>query len=161
MNIRKIIFIVAGIVFLLVPKLYSQEPVFELKDIDNSLVSYSELKGEKLTVIDFWATWCPPCKRSIPEINELFLEFKDQGVNFIGISIDGPRNQSKLKPFVNSMSLDYTVLRDINSEVMSDMNITSVPTLLVFNSSGELVFLHEGFHPGDKKFIRSEIQKNL
>jgi cytochrome c biogenesis protein CcmG/thiol:disulfide interchange protein DsbE len=98
---------------------------------------------------------------SIPELNELYLEFCDQGVNFVGISIDGPRNQSKLKPFVNSLGVKYTVLLDINSEVASDFNVSSVPTLIIFDSEGEIVFLHEGFRPGDDILIKEQIEKYL
>ena len=139
----------------------AQEPIFELKDIDNKIVSYDDVKGDKLTVIDFWATWCQPCLRSIPEINSLFLEFKDEGVNFVGISIDGPRNQAKLKPFVNSIGVEYTILRDVNSELMTEMNVSVVPTLLIIDQDGEIVFTHEGFRPGDDKHIRKSIEKHL
>jgi thiol-disulfide isomerase/thioredoxin len=135
--------------------------VFELKDIDNQWKSYDDIKGEKLTIIDFWATWCQPCLRSIPELNTLFEEMAPRGVNFVGISVDGPRNQSKLKPFTNSLGVSYPILRDVNSEVMSDMNVTSVPTLLLYDADGTLLFLHEGFRPGDTELLREEIEKHL
>jgi len=141
--------------------IHAQEPYFELQDLDNQWTSYSALKGEQLTVIDFWATWCQPCLRSLPALNDLYNEYKSSGVNFIGISIDGPRNQSKLKPFVNSMGLDYPILRDINSEIMSEMSVTTVPTLLIIDKEGEVVFYHEGYRPGDEKYIRSNIEENL
>lgn len=140
---------------------YAQEPYFQLPDLDNARKSYSELKGENLTVIDFWATWCQPCLRSIPELNALYNEYSSRGVSFIGISIDGPRNQSKLKPFVHSMGLDYPVLRDVNSEVMSELNVSTVPTLLIFDREGELLYYHEGYRPGDEAFIRKKIEENL
>ena len=94
-------------------------------------------------------------------MNTLAEEFKDQGVNFIGISIDGPRNQSKIQPFVNSMGISYTILKDINSEVMTDMNVTSVPTLLIIDSEGEVIYTHEGFRPGDEDVIREELTNYL
>jgi len=141
--------------------LHAQEPYFHLQDLNNDWKHYEDVKGEKLTVIDFWATYCQPCIRSIPELNNMAEEFKDQGVRFIGISIDGPRNQSKIQPFVNSMGIGYTILKDINSEVMTDMNVTSVPTLLIIDSEGEVVYTHEGFRPGDEKVIRKEISKYL
>jgi cytochrome c biogenesis protein CcmG/thiol:disulfide interchange protein DsbE len=159
-NSRLFVF-VFGLIFLSITGLYSQKPTIELKDINNIMLTYSEFEGDKLTVIDFWATWCPPCIKSIPELNRLYLEFQEQGVNFVGISIDGPRNQSKLKPFVNSLGVKYTVLRDVNSEVASDYDVSSVPTLMIFDSEGEIVFLHEGFRPGDDKLIREQIEKYL
>ena len=141
--------------------LEGQEPSFELRDLENQWTTYQEVKGENLTVIDFWATWCQPCLRSIPEINNLYINFQDRGVNFIGISIDGPRNQSKLKPYVKSLGITYKILRDVNSEVMADMNITVVPTLLILNKDGDILFLHEGYRPGDEQLIKKQIEKYL
>jgi len=141
--------------------LSGQAPYFQLRDLDNTIQSYEDLKGEELTVIDFWATWCQPCLRSMPELNELYHEYEERGVNFIGISIDGTRNQSKLKPFIHSLGIEYTILRDVNSEVMTDLNVYSVPTLLIVDKKGEVVFIHEGFRPGDKSYIQEKIEEHL
>ena len=136
-------------------------PDFELKDIQNKYVSLEELKGEKLTVIDFWATWCKPCFKSIPSIIEINREFRDKGVNVIGISIDSPRNSAKVKPFAISLGIDYPVLLDVNSEVMGMANVTSVPTLIIINEKNEIVYLHEGYKPGDENIIKEEITNLL
>ena len=154
--------LVAAVLLLLVAStIRAQEPDFRLRDVDNQWKEYPELKGSELTIIDFWATWCQPCVRSIPLLSEMAREFEGQGVNFIGVSIDGPRNQSKIKPFLQSMGVDYPVLRDIDSELMSDLGVTAVPTLLMYDSEGELLFLHEGFRPGDEDVIRSHIEDHL
>lgn len=139
----------------------AQEPDFRLKDLDNRLISYEELKGSELTVIDFWATWCQPCMRSLPLLNEIYEEFKERGVSFIGVSVDGPRNQSKISPKVKSMGISYPIVRDLNSEVMSDLNLSVVPTLLIYNREGDQEFFHEGFRPGDEDEIRSQIERLL
>ena len=114
----------------LITALKSQEPVFRLKDLDNQWKEYEDLKGDRLTVIDFWATWCQPCARSIPLLNEMAEEFDPQGVKFIGVSIDGTRNQSKIQPFIASMGVEYAIIRDIDSELMSELSVTAVPTLM-------------------------------
>ena len=69
---------------------------FNLKDTENQTVSLSQISGKTLTVVDFWATWCQPCIRSMPRLVELSEAYKDQGVGFIGISVDSPRNLSKI-----------------------------------------------------------------
>jgi thiol-disulfide isomerase/thioredoxin len=139
----------------------AQEPYFRLKDLSNQWKEYDDLKGEKLTVVDFWATWCHPCVQSIPHLNEMASLYADRGVGFIGVSIDGPRNQSKVAPFIKSMGVTYPILRDINSELMSELNVTAVPTLLIYDSSGELVHIHEGFRPGDELTIGEAIESFL
>ena len=134
---------------------------FSIKNTENRVVHYTELRGEKLTVIDFWATWCQPCIRSLPKLLELSKEYSGEGVNFIGISIDGPRNHSKVKPFTSSLGISYPILMDSNGELMGDLNITSVPTLLVVDRNDRIVYMHEGFTAGDEYTIREELDRHL
>ena len=141
--------------------LYGQEPVFRLRDLDNQWKEYEDLQGSQLTVIDFWATWCQSCVRSLPLLNEMSDEFAESGVKFIGVSIDGPRNQSKIKPFIKSMGITYPILRDMNSELMSELGVSACPTLMVFDNEGEVQYFHQGFRPGDEKIIRKHIEDHL
>jgi len=149
------------IMLLMVTVTWSQEPDFRLRDLENKWKEYADLKGAQLTVIDFWATWCQPCVRSIPLLNEMAKEFDSRGVKFIGVSIDGPRNQSKIQPFVRSMGVEYPIIRDIDSELMSDLGVTAVPTLLLYDTEGELIYFHEGFRPGDEELIKDHIEEHL
>lgn len=135
----------------------NEVPNFRLKNLDGRTVSYNQVKGENLTVIDFWATWCKPCVKSIPEFVKMDKEFKDDQVKFIGISIDGPRNKAKVKPFIKSLGADYTVLRDSDSSVMARLRVTAVPTLLIVNSENEIVYFHEGYKSGEEVEIRNKI----
>lgn len=134
---------------------------FRLKDITNTYRSFEELKGTRLTVIDFWATWCKPCKEGIPELNKIYQTFKDRGVNVIGINCDGPRSVSKVMPMVNSLQIKYSILLDINSEVMNKLSLSAFPTLILVDPSGKIVWIHEGFVEGDTRTITSQIEKYL
>ncbi|MBO6585453.1 MAG: TlpA family protein disulfide reductase [Gracilimonas sp.] len=134
---------------------------FKLKNLDNRTTSYEDVKGEKLTVIDFWATWCKPCIKSIPKFVDMYDEFESQGVQFVGISVDGPRNLSKVKPFSKSLGIDYPVLLDTDNNVMARLRVQAVPTLLIVNSEDEVVYFHEGYTPGEEKMIEAEINKLL
>ena len=145
----------------LVPVVSAQEPYFRLKDLSNQWKEYDDLKGASLTVIDFWATWCQPCVQAIPHLNTISAQYAEKGVAFIGVSVDGPRNQSKINPFIKSMGVSYPILRDINSELMSELNVSAVPTLLIYDSSGELVNIHEGFRPGDELIVSEMIESAL
>ncbi len=132
---------------------------FTLKDLDNKRVSYSEIKGKRITLLDFWATWCKPCARAIPELIELYEEYREKGVQIIGISVDSPRNQAKIRPFVNSMGITYPILLDSNSELMSELQVTALPTLLIVDEQNEIVYIHRGYRPGDEKLLKDEIDK--
>jgi thiol-disulfide isomerase/thioredoxin len=134
---------------------------FELKDIENNHRSYNELKGEKLTLIDFWATWCGPCIKAIPELNKIYDIFKSQGVEVIGINCDGPRSVSKVAPFSKSLNIKYPVLIDINSDIRNKLNILAFPTLIIVDANNKVVWIHEGFVSGDTEIIIAEIEKLL
>lgn len=134
---------------------------FVLNDLQNKSRSFDELKGEKLTLIDFWATWCKPCNKAIPELNKLYSEFHSKGVNLIGINCDGPRSVAKVAPLSKSLQIEYPVLLDMNLEVMNGLNLSAFPTLLIVNSSGKVVWIHEGYLPGDELVIQKEIEKQL
>ena len=135
-------------------------PDFTLQGMDGNVVRLSDLRGQPV-VLNFWATWCQPCIKSIPLLNEMSDDFGNLGVNFIGVSVDGPRNQSKIKPIIQSMGIGYPIIRDMDSELMSELGVTAVPTLLVYDSEGELLFYHEGFRPGDEEILRKSIEEHL
>ena len=139
----------------------AQIPDIEARDLNQKLVSLSQLQGEKVTVIDFWATWCKPCVSAIPKLNLIYEKFEGNGVQFIGINVDGPRNQSKVKPFSKSMGINYPVLLDPDHDLVDDFNVNAFPTLLIFNNRGQKVFTHEGFSPGDEQIIQQKIEELL
>ena len=134
---------------------------FRLQNLDNKIVAYSQLKGRKLTVIDFWATWCKPCVRAIPQLVKLHEQYEKQGVQFLGINVDGTRNLPKVKPFAHSLKITYPVLLDENSDLMARLKVTAMPTVLIVNANDEIVFLHQGYRPGDEKTLEAEIKKLL
>jgi len=130
---------------------------FSLKGVDAKNYTYAELKGEKLTIIDFWASWCKPCMKAIPKIDNIYQHNKDKGVNVIGINCDGPRSVSKVAPLVSSLGISYTVLTDINTDVMKDLEVASLPTLLIVDANNKVVYRHEGFSDGDELEIQKKI----
>jgi thiol-disulfide isomerase/thioredoxin len=134
---------------------------FRLKDMDNNPTQYSDLKGEKLTIIEFWATWCKPCSRMTPKLIEIYERYKDQGVQLLGISVDSPRNIPKIKPFVRSKKITYPILLDSNSEVMSGFRVKVVPTVLFIDPDDNIIIFHQGYRAGDEKMFEEEIQKVL
>jgi len=140
---------------------FAQLPDLELKNLDRQYIRLKDVQGKQLTVIDFWATWCKPCLASIPKISELASEFQNKGVAFWGINVDSPRNQSKVKPFVRSMNISYPVILDGDQELMNNLNVSVMPTLLILDHRGKIRFFHEGYQPGDEKIIRQKIQQLL
>lgn len=132
-------------------------PDFTLPVLDGQETRLSEVMGERLTLIDFWATWCGPCVKSIPSLVALSDSLESQGVRVVGVNVDSPRNLSKVSPFARSLGVDYPIFLDTNSEIMSELNIQAMPTLLVINEDREIVYSHEGFRAGDEAVVMDEV----
>ncbi len=133
----------------------------ELSDINGKSVNVDNIKGEKLTVLDFWATWCKPCVNSIPELVKLSENYKEKGVSFIGVNEDSPRNASKVKPFATSLGITYPVLLDSDQELLSDLLIDAFPTLVILDNKGKVLYTHVGYSIGDENTIKNTIEKLL
>ncbi len=138
-----------------------QFPDFNLKNIDNQNINTSDLKGEKLTILDFWATWCKPCVSSIPKLITISDLYKEKGVQFIGVNMDSPRNMAKVKPFSNSLGINYPVIFDTNQELATEFSVTAIPTIIILDAIGNRLYTHEGFAMGDEKNIEQKIQEIL
>jgi len=155
--IRVVVIFSLVFLFTISPGFAQEFTDFSLESTDNELLSLEELKGENLTIIDFWATWCKPCTKAMPKINDIYNEYKDRGLNVIGISCDGPRSIGKVDVVARSLNIDYQILKDIDCEVMGDNNFQAFPTLVILNQDNEIVHVHEGFTSGDEKEIEEMI----
>jgi thiol-disulfide isomerase/thioredoxin len=144
-----------------IPALTQQLPEFSIKDIDNNFQSFDDLKGDKLTLFDFWATWCKPCRNAIPQLNAIYKEYQEQGLEIVGVNCDGPRSQAKVMPTVRSMDIQYPVLLDINADLMNELNLVNFPTLIAVSPKGRVVYVHEGFALGDEVEIKKAIDQLL
>jgi alkyl hydroperoxide reductase subunit AhpC len=98
---------------------------------------------------------------AIPKLNELYQDFDNQSVQFIGINVDGPRNLSKVKPFVNALNVEYPMLLDTDQDIMQQLNVSALPTLLIADENDKIVYIHEGYQPGDERIIKEEIEMLL
>ena len=126
-------------------------PDFSLTDLSGNKVSLRELRGHTV-LLDFWATWCPPCLYSIPELIEIQKKYKDRGVVVLGVSMDDPQAASDtyLSQFKEKLKINYKILR-ANSQIVQDYfknERMAIPTMFIINHEGKIVDKHVGFAPG-------------
>jgi len=133
---------------------------FSLEGMDGKIVKLSELlKTNKLVVVDFWASWCVPCKKALPKLNEIDEKYKD--VVVVTITIDKPKDQDKAKKVVKSNNYKFLTLFDPNEEVKKLYKVTDPPKTFLINQKMEIVYEHTGYNLGDEEHLIKEIDKNL
>jgi peroxiredoxin len=109
-------------------------PDFALMDVDGTLHHLSDYKG-KVVMLNFWATWCPPCRKEIPEFAELQKEFGAQGIQFIGIALDD-EGAAKVKPWLALHPVGYPILLPDQKVTASYGEMASIPVTFVIDRSG-------------------------
>lgn len=118
---------------------------FDLKTLDGKSVKLSDYKG-KIVIIDFWATWCPPCRKGVPDLISIQNEFKENVV-VIGISLDQQNTIKDLNPFIKSYGINYPVVLGTQKVVADYGNIQAIPTSFVVDQKGNIVDTHVGLAP--------------
>jgi cytochrome c biogenesis protein CcmG/thiol:disulfide interchange protein DsbE len=157
-----IIFIVASSCILsLAQKQDYVIPSVEIKKLDGSTFNTENIKNDgKPMIIDFWATWCSPCKAELNAIAEDYADWqKETGVVLYAISIDDARNVDKVAPYVNGKGWEYQVLLDVNGDFKRAMNVNNVPHVFVINGNREVVYQQNSAAPGDDKKLYEIVKK--
>ncbi len=134
---------------------------FELKNVNGRITKFSQVKGARLTLVDFWATWCKPCLKAIPKLSAIARDYESKGVKVVSINTDSPRNSSKVKPFVRMYKISYPVLLDPNGIITARLNVSAYPTLFIVNDRNEILYTHIGFRPGDGEQLRKKLDEFL
>jgi len=127
---------------------------FSLKNLDGKDIRLSDFKG-KVVLLDFWATWCPPCVSAVPQLASLHERYKEKGFEIIGISMD--HSVGDAKSFVSEHNVPYTVLMS-NDKVEKQYGVTTIPVTFLIDKSGVVVKKHLGFAPAIAEEVENEIR---
>lgn len=120
-------------------------PEFSLYTLEGNEVKLSDFAG-KIVILDFWATWCPPCRKGIPDLISIQNEYKDDLV-IIGISLDQPSTHGELQPFIDSYGINYSVVLGTMEVVSAYGNIQAIPTSFIIDTNGIIINKHVGLVP--------------
>ena len=125
-------------------------PAFSLKDADGQTVHFADYRG-KVVLLDFWATWCGPCKVEIPWFMDFENEFKDRGFAVLGVSMDED-GWKAIKPYMQNMKMNYRVLLGDDDVSTAYGGLDSLPTTLLIDRQGRIASVHVGITMGKKEF---------
>ena len=136
---------------------YKAAPDFRLLDIYGSERKLSDFEG-KVVILDFWATWCPPCKAEIPHFIELYDKYKDKGLEIIGVALDWNADKVAAR-FAEENNINYTIL--LGNRDVTDLygGIMSIPTTFVIDRNGGIRKKYIGYR--DKEVFEEDIKELL
>jgi cytochrome c biogenesis protein CcmG, thiol:disulfide interchange protein DsbE len=141
------------------PLLGNRGPDFSRKTVKgDSTVSLRALEG-KVTIVDFWATWCEPCKKSFPKLEALNAKYNENGLRIVGISEDD--DISGIPAFASELGTRFPLIWDENKSIASKWQPKSMPTTFVVDRKGTVRFVHLGYHAGEEAEIEREVKSLL
>lgn len=120
---------------------------FAAFDMEGNMRQSSEWIGKQPVIINFWGTWCPPCRREIPDMVELYNEYKDENIEIIGLAVND--TPEKVKAFAQEQNMEWVLL--LGSREIADLygGITSVPTTIFLNKEGKEIGRFRGMRGYD------------
>lgn len=134
-------------------------PVVKLPELSsNKIIELKNLRG-KIVYIDFWASWCGPCRQSMPKFNTLYKELASKGFAILAINLD--ETKADAQRFLSSYPVNYTVLYDANGATPAQFGVSVMPTGYLVDRFGLIRYVHKGFRNGDEIKLKKQIEKLL
>ena len=131
---------------------------FTLLNIEEELEEFKAYQG-KVVAVNFWATWCPPCREELPSMQDTFLDYEDQEFTILGVNVG--ENWETVASFLSDYDIDFPILLDDESEVMMDWQAYGLPTTFIVNRNGEITHRIDGGRDWNHPEFRSQLQNIL
>ena len=140
------------------PYAFAQKaPTFELPG-DNKSINLAKLKG-KVVYLDFWASWCDPCRKSFPWMNDIHSRYDNKKFTIIAVNLDS--NKKDAMKFLEKVPANFDIAYDPEGNVATKYDLKAMPTSYLIDKTGQLVFAHKGYREGDAADIENKIRKLL
>jgi thiol-disulfide isomerase/thioredoxin len=134
---------------------------FRLRTAEGRSFTLSDALETGPVILDFWATWCAPCRVALPRWEELAERYAQYGVQLVTISQDDPRSQPKILPYMRSQGFEFPVLLDGDKQVGRRFRVTTLPTTFLIAADGTIVSHHVGYREGDERAVEATLRKLL
>ena len=131
-------------------------PNLSLKKLDDSSFKLSDYKGD-VVYVDFWATWCPPCRKSFPWMEEMHQKYSDLGFKVVAISLDTKRDV--IDQFLKTMTTSFIIAHDASGDSATQFKVKGMPSSYLIDRKGNIQVAHMGFNSKDKSKLEAEIKK--
>lgn len=132
-----------------------QAPDFTLKSKENGNIRLSEQRGN-IVLVNFWASWCGPCRAELPEMEALYQEYQDLGFEILAVNVDD--EESKADVLLDDIEVTFPVLYDTAGDVSKLYDVNAMPTTVIIDRDGNQRLLHLGYRAGDEKKYEEAIK---
>ncbi len=131
-------------------------PDFTLKSMSGENVKLSELRGN-VVMINFWASWCGPCRQEMPLLDKFYDKYKDLGFVLLGVNVE--EDSSKAAGYLKEVPVSFPILYDNTNKVSKMYDVDAMPSTVLVDREGNLRFLHRGYKPGDENEYKRLMKK--
>ncbi|MEO5989457.1 MAG: TlpA disulfide reductase family protein [Candidatus Eisenbacteria bacterium] len=132
-------------------------PRFEVRNVEGKPVSLDSLLQKGPVLLDFWATWCKPCVTSLPVMERHWREHQAAGLTVVGVSVDGPRNFAKVRPFARGLGLTFPIVLDEDGSLARRYDVTGMPTSILIAPDRRIAYVQVGYTAGQEEALSRAI----
>jgi thiol-disulfide isomerase/thioredoxin len=136
-------------------------PGLRARDLGGASFDLAETLVSGPTVITFWATWCKPCRRELPELQKLLDTYGERGFQVVAVNGDGPVDQAKIRPYVKAHGFTFSVLPDPDGEIRRRFQVEVFPTTLLVDTEGRILHRQVGYRRGDETILAEHLEELL
>ena len=160
---RAVLIVLASMFTFVVPATHSAElsgpsPDFTLKTSNGSNLRLGEQRGN-VVMINFWASWCGPCRQEMPLLDQMYQQFKPLGFTILGVNVE--ENTKAAKKLLKSVPVTFPILFDNQNTVSKLYKVKAMPTTILIDRDGNMRHLHKGYKPGYEVKYQEQVRKLL
>ena len=130
-------------------------PDFTLNSNSGQNLRLSEYRGE-VVMINFWASWCGPCRQEMPLLDELYTQYQPMGFTILGVNVE--EDSSKAEALLNEIPVNFPVLFDTQSKVSKLYDVVAMPSTILVDRDGNIRYLHHGYKPGYEEAYQEQVR---
>jgi peroxiredoxin len=131
-------------------------PDFTLKSRSSGNLKLSEYRGD-VVMINFWASWCAPCREEMPLLEDLYAKYSDLGFTLLGVNVE--EDSSKADEFLRDVPVSFPILFDNKNQVTELYNVVAMPTTVIVDRGGNMRYLHRGYLPGYEEEYKKQVKE--
>ena len=137
------------------PTVGAPAPDFALPDRQDAEVRLSDFEGE-VVLLNFWATWCPPCRQEMPLLDELHARYQSLGFSLLGVNVE--QDRALADRFLADVPVGFPILFDPEEQVSELYGVPAMPTTVLIDRTGTVRFIHHGYRPGDEEAVQNAVR---